>query len=412
MDPFIVDVLNMLLRWLHVIVGIAWIGASFYFVMLDTSLSAPKKKQDVERGVFGELWAVHGGGFYHSQKYLTGPQGEPLSNDLHWAKWEAYFTWMSGICLLAIIYWYGADIYLIAPESLVTTQASAIAVSLAFLIGAWLIYNFLCRSVLAKNESVLGGVIFILVSFAAWGLCELFTGRGAYITFGAMLGTVMAANVFFVIIPGQKQMISAIRAGQAVDPQPGIDGKQRSVHNTYFTLPVLFTMISNHYAMTYGHEANWLVLMTLCLAGAAIRVFFVSRHGAGSPNYIILGLGIAMLLAASIMLAPVPSLNQTSQNQIAGESVKAERVNIEEIQLIINTRCTVCHSATPTQAGFISPPKGIVYDSVKDIELQATIIHKQAVLTKAMPIGNLTGMSDAEREKIHTWFSALSNQTH
>ena len=399
MEIFLLDILNLLLRWLHMITGIAWIGASFYFVMLDTSLKSPNNASHSKRGVFGELWAVHGGGFYHSQKYLTGPKTEPLAQDLHWAKWEAYFTWMSGISLLALIYWWGAEIYLIQPGGPLESPASAVAISIAVLVGAWLIYDLLCRSPLAKNEAVLGAVIFVLVSFSAWGLCVLFTGRGAYITFGAMLGTIMAANVFFIIIPGQKKMVAAIRAGEEVDPQPGIDGKQRSVHNTYFTLPVLFTMISNHYAMTYGHEYNWLVLIVISLAGALIRIFFVSRHGQGSVNYSALVLGIVMLIIASVMLAPKHTKPAPSTNQ----------VSFTEIESIINLRCSVCHSATPTQSGFVSPPKGVVYDSEQDITAQAAIIHQQAFVTKVMPIGNLTDMTEAERDTINTWFMQLSS---
>ncbi len=272
MEAYIVDWLNLLVRWLHMIAGIAWIGASFYFVMLDSSLKSPKKPQDAGRGVSGELWAVHGGGVYQSQKFLAGPQGEPLSKDLHWSKWEAYTTWMSGIFLLALIYWYGAEIYLIDPNVLALTKPVAILISIAFLAGGWIVYDLLCKSKLGENDVALGAVMFILVAMAAFGLCQLFSGRGAYIMFGAMLGTIMAANVFFVIIPGQKALVKAIRENSEPDPKHGQRGKQRSVHNTYFTLPVLFTMISNHYAMTYSHEYNWAILIAIALAGALIRV--------------------------------------------------------------------------------------------------------------------------------------------
>ena len=263
MEAYFFDVLNFLVRSLHVITGIAWIGASFYFVMLDNSLSKPKNASDTENGVFGELWAVHGGGFYHSQKYMLGPKNDKLDDNLHWSKWEAYTTWISGFFLMAIVYWYGADIYLIDASKVDMSQGTAIAVSLSFMLGGYIIYDLLCKSALAKNDLLLGIVIFILVSISAYVLTQIFTGRGAFMTFGAMLGTIMAASVLFVIIPGQKQMVARLRAGQEVDAAPGIAGKQRSVHNTYFTLPVIFVMISNHYAMTYSHEYNWLILIAI-----------------------------------------------------------------------------------------------------------------------------------------------------
>ncbi len=252
MEAYIVDWLNLLVRWLHLITGIAWIGASFYFVMLDNSLSPPKKPEDAKRGVFGELWAVHGGGFYNSQKYLIGPKGEPLSENLHWSKWEAYTTWLSGMGLLAIIYWYGASSYLIDPAVRTLSPPVAVAISIAFIAGGWLVYDGLCR-VLAGNENILAGAMLALVMASAWALFHVFGARAAFVHVGAMIGTMMVANVFFHIIPGQKRMVADIRAGREPDPTPGIIGKQRSVHNTYFTLPVLFVMISNHYPMTYSH---------------------------------------------------------------------------------------------------------------------------------------------------------------
>ena len=376
----------------HITFGIAWIGASFYFVMLDNSLRPPKKAGDTERGVFGELWAVHGGGFYHSQKFMTGPKGEPLTRDLHWSKWEAYTTWLTGISLLALVYWYGADIYLIDPNVMPLSQGMAIGISIAFLVGGWLVYDLLCKSPLAQDDRVLGAVVFALVALAAWGLCQIYSGRGAYMMFGAMLGTSMVANVFFVIIPGQKKMVEDIHAGREVDPEPGKWGKQRSVHNTYFTLPVLFTMISNHYATTYGNEYNWLVLIGLTIAGALIRVFFVSRHREGTPTYGAAAAAVVVLLAVFIYLAPSPP----------ADTGQAKAVSAAEIEKIVATRCTVCHSANPTQAGFAAAPKGIVYDTSDEIATQALMIYQQAVVTQAMPIGNLTGMTERERKAVET----------
>lgn len=396
MEGYIVDVLSLLLRWLHMITGIAWIGASFYFVMLDTSLKPPKKSSDTDRGVFGELWAVHGGGFYNSQKFLTGPRDEPLTKDLHWSKWEAYTTWLSGISLLILIYWYGAEIYLIDPGVMALSKPVAIGISAAFLAGGWLIYDLLCKSPLARSDSLLGLVVFVLVAAAAWALCQFFSGRGAYMIFGAMLGTIMVANVFFIIMPGQRKMVANLYAGEPVDPKPGQDAKQRSVHNTYFTLPVLFTMISNHYAFTYGHEYNWLALIGITIAGALIRVFFVSRHSEGPPAYAAVVSAVVLLAVVIVGTMPRPSL------AVAG----APPVDDATVQAIVAARCTVCHSATPTQPGWAAAPKGIMYDSIEQIRLQSAIIYQQSVVSKAMPIGNLTGMTDEERATIEAWYLA------
>ena len=255
MDAYLLDWLNLLLRWLHLIAGIAWIGASFYFVMLDNSLSAPKKTADRERGVFGELWAVHGGGFYVSQKFLTGPKGEPLADNLHWSKWEAYTTWLSGMGLLAIIYWFGAATWLIDKSVLDISPGVGVAISIAVIVGGWFVYDGLCR-LLRGRENLLAALVFVFVVAMCWALVHVFSARAAYLHVGVMLGTIMVANVFFVIIPGQKAMVADILAGREPDPAPGLAGKQRSVHNTYFTLPVLFVMISNHYPMTYGHPVR------------------------------------------------------------------------------------------------------------------------------------------------------------
>ena len=396
MEAYFFDVLNFLVRSLHIITGIAWIGASFYFVMLDNSLSKPKKSSDTENGVFGELWAVHGGGFYHSQKYMLGPKNDQLDDNLHWSKWEAYTTWISGFFLMAIVYWYGADIYLIDASKVDMTQGTAIAVSLSFMFGGYIIYDILCKSALAKNDLLLGIVIFILVSIAAYALTQIFTGRGAFMTFGAMLGTIMAASVLFVIIPGQKQMVERLRAGQEVDAAPGIAGKQRSVHNTYFTLPVIFVMISNHYAMTYSHEYNWLILIAISMAGALIRIFFVSRHSPGKP------LTGALIAAIAIMIGVIWAMAPKTENVTLDTS--APLVEFSQVATIIEQRCTTCHAQKPTQLGFAAAPKGYMYDTPQQIKAQMAQIYQQAVVLKAMPIGNLTGMTDEERQLISTWY--------
>lgn len=263
MEAYIVDWLNLLARWVHFITGIAWIGASFYFIWLDNHLQAPRMESDSDKGVGGEVWSVHGGGFYHAQKYKVAPPQIPET--LHWFKWEAYTTWLSGMFLLILVYWLGAEVYLIDPSVASLTPLTAIGISLAFVVAGWLVYDGLCRSPLADNGGLFAGILLVLSALLAWGLCEVFGGRGAYIHFGAVLGTIMAANVFFVIIPGQRQMVAAAERGEDPDPLPGIRGKQRSVHNTYFTLPVLFTMIT---FARYGRWAKGFVVASMSRSGS------------------------------------------------------------------------------------------------------------------------------------------------
>jgi uncharacterized membrane protein len=392
MEAYIVDWLNLLVRWLHLVTGIAWIGASFYFVMLDNSLSPPKKPEDAKRGVFGELWAVHGGGFYNSQKYLTGPKGEPLSENLHWSKWEAYSTWLSGMALLAIIYWYGASSYLIDPGVRTLTPPVAVAISIAFIAGGWIVYDGLCR-VLAGHENALAGAMLALVMVAAWALFHVFGARAAFVHVGAMIGTMMVANVFFHIIPGQKRMVADIRAGREPDPMPGIIGKQRSVHNTYFTLPVLFVMISNHYPMTYSHPYGWLVLGVIMLAGVLIRQFFVLRHK-GRTMWLLPALAVLLLIALAVALAPAPVATPANS---AG-------VTFAQLKTVLDARCVACHATQPTQPGFAQPPKGVVLETPEQIGQNAAKV-AETVANRYMPIGNLTQMTDEERAIVAAWFA-------
>jgi len=393
MEAYLLDWAALLVRWLHFIAGVAWIGASFYFVMLDSSLNAPAREQDKERGVTGELWAVHGGGVYQSQKFLLGPVGEPLAQDLHWSKWEAYTTWLSGMGLLAIIYWFGAGTYLIDQQVMALAPATAVAISIGFLVGGWFVYNGLCR-VLKGQDNLLAGVILVLVCLSSWALFQLFSTRAAYLHVGAMMGSIMAANVFFHIIPGQKKVVAQMRAGETPDAEPGIVGKQRSVHNTYFTLPVLFIMISNHYPMTYSHPQGWLVLIFVMLAGVLIRQYFVLRHShKASPLLPVVA--VILLLAMVWYLRPV-----TSTDTAAGE------VSDAQIAEIVNSRCIACHAGKPTQPGFVEAPLGIVLESRDQIEVRAERI-AFTVQTRYMPIGNLTGMTDAERATVASWYAQL-----
>ena len=390
MEAYVLDWLSLLVRWLHLIAGIAWIGASFYFVMLDSSLSPPRRSGDTERGVFGELWAVHGGGFYVSQKFLAGPQGEPLSENLHWSKWEAYTTWLSGMGLLALIYWLGASSYLIDSGVMPLSIAAAIAISIGFLAGGWVVYDALCR-LFEDRENLLAALIFAFVMACAWALFHLFSARAAFIHVGAMIGTMMVANVYFHIIPGQKRMVADIRAGRAPDPKPGIIGKQRSVHNTYFTLPVLFVMISNHYPMTYSHPHGWLVLGVIMLAGVLIRQFFVLRHR-GSVKPWLPAAGVALLAGVAVALAPRPV------------DTAGDKVAFAKVEAVLKERCVVCHAAQPIQAGFAQPPKGVMLETPAQVAANAAKV-AETVGNKYMPIGNLTNMTDAERVLIATWFA-------
>jgi uncharacterized membrane protein len=390
MEAYLLDWANLLVRWLHLIAGIAWIGASFYFVMLDNSLAAPKRADDAKRGAFGELWAVHGGGFYVSQKFLTGPKGEPLSDDLHWSKWEAYTTWLSGMGLLAIVYWFGSSTYLIDRSVMALTPATAIAASIATIVAGWIVYDALCR-VLERRDTLLAALIFVFVVGVAWLLFHAFSARAAYLHVGAMMGTIMVANVFFHIIPGQKRMVAEIRAGREPDPRPGVIGKQRSVHNTYFTLPVLFTMISGHYPMTYSHPHGWLVLAVIMAAGVLIRQFFVLRHRGRSKVWLPAA-GVALLVGVAVAIAPKRDVEAHAN------------VAFSQVRAILDQRCIACHAAQPKQEGFAQPPKGVLLETREQVAANAAKI-AETVGSRYMPIGNLTQMTDAERAVVTAWFA-------
>jgi uncharacterized membrane protein len=390
MEAYLLDWANLLVRWLHLIAGIAWIGASFYFVMLDNSLAPPKRADDAKRGAFGELWAVHGGGFYVSQKFLTGPKGEPLSDDLHWSKWEAYTTWLSGMGLLAIVYWFGSSTYLIDRSVMALTPATAIAASIATIVAGWIVYDALCR-VLERRDTLLAALIFVFVVGVAWLLFHAFSARAAYLHVGAMMGTIMVANVFFHIIPGQKRMVAEIRAGREPDPRPGVIGKQRSVHNTYFTLPVLFTMISGHYPMTYSHPHGWLVLAVIMAAGVLIRQFFVLRHRGRSKVWLPAA-GVALLVGVAVAIAPKRDVEAHAN------------VAFSQVRAILDQRCIACHAAQPKQEGFAQPPKGVLLETREQVAANAAKI-AETVGSRYMPIGNLTQMTDAERAVVTAWFA-------
>ncbi len=397
-----VDWLNLLVRWLHLITGIAWIGASFYFVWLDNSIKPPKPGSDLEkRGVSGELWAVHGGGFYNPQKYLVAPK--ELPPELHWFKWEAYATWLSGFSMLFIVYYFNASAMMIDKSVADLASWQAIAVGLGTLVVGWGVYDALCRSPLGKRDGLLAIVMYLLIVLAAYVLSTLLSGRAAYIHVGAMIGTIMVGNVLMVIIPGQRKLVDAMKEGKSPDPIYGQRAKQRSVHNNYFTLPVLFIMISNHYAMTYNHSYNWLVLAAMMAAGVLIRHFFNLKH----KGRIVWGYpaaGVLILVAVAIAIAPRPAA-KTADNATAN-SETSEVSQFTKVQAIITQRCTSCHSDHPTQPGFATAPAGMLLQTPDLIHKNAAKVYQQAVQLKAMPLGNLTNITDEERAVIGAWYEA------
>ncbi len=399
MSAYLLDWLSLFGRWLHLVAGIAWIGSSFYFIWLDNHLVPPADPAIAARGVAGELWAVHGGGFYNSHKYRLAPPSLPPS--LHWFYWEAYTTFLSGFFLLCLLYYGQAEVYLIDPAVAALSKPAAIALGVAFLPVGWLVYHGLCRSPLGRNGRLLGAVLATLLSAAAWALCHLFSGRGAYMEFGALLGTIMVANVFFVIIPGQRELVRAKLEGREPDPLHALAGKQRSTHNTFFTLPVLFAMISPHYAMTYGARENWLVLIAICAAGVCLRLYFVARHKAPERNGRTspLPAAVGLLTLAGVVLALMPGPRAGAGDAAAGPAAAGDFVRI---QSIVAQRCSSCHAARPTQPGFTAPPSGVLLDTPERI-LARTEQMRQQIVTRAMPLGNVTAITEEERAVMLAW---------
>ena len=393
-DPYLIDWLDLVFRFLHVIAAIVWIGTSFYFVALDNHLRPPADERDGERGVGGESWEIHGGGFYRIEKFRVTPPAIP--EPLHWYKWEAYTTWVSGFALFAALYYLQPRTYLIDRSVAAISPAVAIGASIALLVVAWVVYDLLCRTVGRRSEAALAVCVLALVVATAYGVSHLLAPRAAYLQIGAMLGTIMVANVFFVIIPAHWELIRAKNSGREPDPAAGMRGKQRSVHNNYLTLPVLFAMLSNHFAFAYTHAHAWLVLVCLMVIGAAIRHFFNLRHQGRNVW--------AIPVVAAIALAGIAVWLRPPETSSAGPQVSFSRVSV-----IVTGRCAVCHSMHPTQPGFASPPKGITFDTPAQIAAQASAIEQQAVVLKAMPLGNVTHMTQAERETLGAWIRQGAN---
>ena len=393
MESYFLDWANLLLRWVHVITAIAWIGSSFYFVFLDSSLTPPEDEDLKKQGVSGELWAVHGGGFYHPVKFAVSPP--KLPDHLHWFFWESYTTWLSGFALLTVSYLWNANIYLVNPANPIMSSNMAIVAALAFLVVFWLLYDGICRIFGQKpnGDAIVGGLVLVLVGVAAWLACHIFPGQAAFLLMGAMLATSMSANVFFWIIPGQRKVVAALKAGQPVDPVHGKRGKQRSVHNTYFTLPVLFAMLSNHYGWLYNHGQNWLVLILMMFAGAAIRQFFVMRHGYklgrnGHP-WPYAAVGVVVLLGVVVWLKPAAPAVSAAAPAAAG---------YEQLHAVIQKQCVVCHSANTVAQ------KNVKFDTPQDVKSHAQQIYQQVVQLRKMPFGNPGALSDEERETFKRWY--------
>ena len=399
MDSYLLDWANLLLRWAHVITAVAWIGASFHFVMLDNSLQSPQHADLKAKGVDGELWAVHGGGFYHSNKYMLAPNWLPLPQNLHWSYWESYSTWLTGFGLFTSLYLFNAGSFLIDKSVHDWPPAAAIMAALGFLALFWLLYDAICRHLGRgrRGDLIVGAAVLGLVSFAAWLACQLFAGRAAFLLVGAMLATAMSANVFFLIIPGQRKVVAALRAGLAPEPVHGQRGKQRSVHNTYFTLPVLIAMLSNHYGWLYQARHNWLVLVLLMLAGALIRHSFVARHRAQVQGrrvpWEVAGAGLLMLAGLIFWLAPAPPAPDLAAK------AEARPVSLSELRAVIDQRCLPCHNAEVQN-------KGIALHTDALIDQHGQAIYQQAVLLRQMPLNNSTGITEAERLVIRRWFDA------
>jgi len=399
MEAYFLEWANLLLRWVHVITVIAWIGSSFYFVFLDNNLLKPNSPDLLEKGVDGAMWAVHGGGFYNPQKYMVAPK--KIHTKLHWFYWESYSSWLTGFALFTVLYLYNASTFLIDKSLMDWAPSTAIAAALGFLVAFWFVYDAVCRVFgFRKNgEGIVAGLMLVVVAGAAWLACQLFAGRAAFLLVGAMIATAMSANVFFWIIPGQRKVVAAMTSGEKYDAQAlaihGKRGKQRSVHNTYFTLPVIFAMLSNHYSFLYTHELRWVLLFVMMVAGALIRQFFVQRHGyhlgrAKNP-WPFAAVGVVMILGVIVALRPAP--------QAASAATTSAPVSFSQVQTILAQRCYSCHGAQVQM-------KNVRLDSAQGVKLNAQNLYQQVVVTQQMPMNNATGITEAERTTIAQWFQA------
>ncbi|AOE84457.1 urate hydroxylase PuuD [Pseudomonas sp. TCU-HL1] len=427
MEAHLTEWLNLSIRWVHMITGVAWIGASFYFVWLENNLNRANPRD----GLSGDLWAIHGGGIYHLEKYKLAPPKMP--DNLHWFKWEAYFTWLSGVALLAVVFYLNPTLYLIAP-GVDIAPAAAVAIGIGSLVAGWFIYDFLCDSPLGKTPALLGLVLFVLIVGAAWGFTHVFSGRGSYIHVGALIGTIMVGNVFRIIMPAQRALVKAIEENRTPDPILPAKGLLRSRHNNYFTLPVLFIMISNHFPSTYGSQYNWLILAGIAVLAVLVRHYFNTRHDSNkfawtlpagalgmiclafvtAPNYKAAEPSVAVEPArqehATSAAAPAageskPQAAAPAQPAAAPAQASATGGNFDKVHDVIKERCAVCHSAKPTSPMFTSAPGGVMLDTPQQIQMLAPKIQAQAVASQIMPLGNITQMTQEERDLIGRWIA-------
>ena len=398
MEAYLLDWANLLLRWLHVITAIAWIGSSFYFVFLDNNLQRPTSPDLLEKGVDGAMWAVHGGGFYNPQKYMVAPK--KIHTKLHWFYWESYSTWLSGFALFTVLYLWNAGTFLIDKSLMDWSPVAAGATAVGMLVAFWLVYDTVCRVFgFRKNgELIVATLMIVVVAFSCWIANELFAGRAAFLLVGAMIATAMSANVFFWIIPGQRKVVGAMTSGEKYDAAAlaihGKRGKQRSVHNTYFTLPVIFAMLSNHYSFLYTHEHRWVLLFVMMFAGALIRQFFVQRHayhlGRARNPWPFAAVGVALLLVVIGVLRPAP---------VATPSAQAAPVSFAQVQSVLQQRCILCH-------GEVAQMKNIRFDQTEGVRANAQGIYQQVVVTRQMPMNNSTGITEEERQMIARWYQS------
>ncbi len=390
-EGHLMEWLNIVVRVMHITFGIAWIGASFYFVFLENALN---RTENIRDELAGNLWAVHGGGFYYLEKYKVAPKTIP--RHLHWFKYEAYFTWVSGMGLLFIIYYFNTSAMLIDTNVLKLSTAAAISISLGSFIVAWIIYDLMCKSPLRKIPWLFALTGIIILTGFAYFYSHVFSGRAAFIHFGAMIGSLMVANVFFVIIPSQKAMVNAAKKGMAPDPQKGKNALFRSISNNYFTLPVLFVMVSNHFPSTFGNKYQWIVLAAISLGSAGIKHWLNLREQ-GRLSVWIMPVSVLLLLAVAYVTAPQPS------------TTKCRPVSYAEVNAIVQQRCIQCHSSRPTDNVYTAPPNGVKYDTPREIIAKKDLIMQRVVITKTMPQNNKTNMTLEERDLIRCWIEQGAN---
>lgn len=426
-EAHLTEWLNLGIRWIHMITGIAWIGASFYFVWLENNLNRSNPRE----GLSGDLWAIHGGGIYHLEKYKLAPPKMP--ENLHWFKWEAYFTWLSGVALMLVVYYLNPSLYLVKPGVDLAPEM-AIAIGFGSMVAGYVAYHFLCDSPLGKRPALLGAVLFVLIIAAAYGFSQIFSGRAAYIHVGAIIGTIMVGNVFFTIMPAQRALVKAIEDNTTPDPTLPAKGLLRSRHNNYFTLPVLFIMISNHFPSTYGSQYNWLILAGIAMLAVLVRHYFNTRHDSSKYIWTLPAAALGMIClafvtgpsmkaasteapkAAAITYAKIPATAVSGNPDVAKAAEPASTpaepaaaapavaaVEFAKVSSVIQERCSVCHSATPSSPMFSAPPAGFMLDTPEQIKAQAAKIHAQSVASQIMPLGNITQMTQEERDLIGSW---------